>query len=36
LLLGKPRFHLVAGPSAGGTVNDHLFHHLGPPRQITA
>jgi hypothetical protein len=31
LPLGKPRFHLVAGPSAGGTVNEHLFHHLCPP-----
>jgi len=31
LLLGKPRFHLVAGPSPGSAVDDHLFHHLCPP-----
>jgi len=36
LLLGKPRFHLVAGPSPSGTVDDHLFRHPCPPRQITA
>ena len=35
LLLGKPRFHLVAGPSPSGAVNDHLFHHLCPPWYIT-
>jgi hypothetical protein len=36
LPLGKPRFHLIARPSAGGTVDDHLFRHFRLPSRITA
>ena len=34
LLLGKPRFHLIARPSPGGAVDNHLIRHLCCPPML--